>query len=249
VEGRDILVQAKRDGLSSKQLKDAATELGKLRAQGINPDKVLDNAKGSDKPGHEWPPIITLSDPEDNYFKSGSAELSQKFRNDLNGPILSRILELTKTFDVDIIEVVGHTDERPVGAHLSNLDRDLLSVLTGSTNIASIVASDNAGLGLARAVSVVSVLRRQKSLTPYRILPLSGGQLIDTNETLATSGLPADILQRRRIEIRLRKFTPHDFSVSALPPANAKPQRQKPTPSPARRPVPQAAPLTIFPRR
>jgi hypothetical protein len=148
--------------------------------------------------------------------------------------------------------VVGHTDEQPVGAHQSNLDRDLLSVLTGQNNIATIVAGDNAGLGLARAVSVVSVLSRQQSLSHYRILPLSGGQLIDTNETLATSGLPANILQRRRIEIRLRKFTPH-ASVSALsaPPADPKPQQKPPSSPPTRRadPKPQQRPPSAPPAR
>jgi flagellar motor protein MotB len=263
VEGRNVVTQAKRDGISPEQLKDAAGELGRLQTQGISPSKALHDAQtighipsdqlpgvlqrglsqaqAANKPGHQWPPIITLSEAEGNYFKSGSAELSTKFRNDLNGPILSRILDLAKMYDVDIIEVVGHTDEQPVGAHQSNLDRDLLPVLTGSTNVATIVAGDNAGLGLARAVSVVSVLRRQQPLAPYRILPLSGGQLIDTNQTLATSGLPADILQRRRIEIRLRKSEPTSVTARPIGPAPAPkpPPRQKPTPaSPPPRPAP-----------
>ena len=272
VEGRDVMAQAKRNGLSEKQLKDAAANLGKLQAKGVKPEKALRDAETvgqipseelagvlrrglaeSGEPGHQWPPIIDLRETDGHYFKSGSAELSPGFRNALNGAILARILELAKEYDVDIIEVVGHTDEQPVGAHQSNLDRDLLSVLTASTNIGSIVASDNAGLGLARAVSVVSVLRRQQSLARDTILPFSGAQLIDTNERLATSGLAVDIPARRRIEIRLRKSTPHDVSVTALPTAPTTvpkpPPRQKPAPAPSpTRPAP-AMPWTFFPMR
>jgi hypothetical protein len=40
-------------------------------------------------------------------------------------------------------------DEKPLGVHQSNLDRDLLLVLRNETGIRSIVPADNAGLGLA----------------------------------------------------------------------------------------------------
>src|SRR5439155_11662744 len=118
-------------------------------------------------------------------------------------------------YDVDVIEVVGHTDEQPIGIRTSNLDRGLLPILNGTSEIGTVVPADNAGLGLARAVSVVSVLLQNPALARYKILPLSGAQLINNDETLATSGVSADIPQRRRIEIRLRKSTPHDLSMSA----------------------------------
>ncbi len=40
------------------------------------------------------------------------------------------ILAKIKQFDVDVIEVVGHTDEQPLVLRQSNLDRDLVPVLT-----------------------------------------------------------------------------------------------------------------------
>jgi flagellar motor protein MotB len=40
---------------------------------------------------------------------------------------------------VDVIEVVGHTDEQPLGPRQSNLDWNLASVLRSSTNVASLV--------------------------------------------------------------------------------------------------------------
>jgi flagellar motor protein MotB len=192
--------------------------------------------------GHQWPPIISLSDAGGYHFKSGSAELSLEFRNDLSGPILARILDLVKQYDVDVIEVVGHTDGQPVGARLSNLDRDLLPVLKGTANIASVVPADNAGLGLARAVSVISVLLQNDALSRYKVLPLSGAQLTNNDETLATSGVPADIRERRRIEIRLRKSTPYDSSVKAST-APLVPDVRPPRPRP-RPPTPPAAAQT-----
>lgn len=76
-----------------------------------------------------------------------------------------------KKFDVDVIEVVGHTDEQPLGVRQSNLDGNLLSVLKNTTAVSTLVPADNAGLGLARAVSVVSVLRQSPLLTGYKIIP------------------------------------------------------------------------------
>jgi outer membrane protein OmpA-like peptidoglycan-associated protein len=136
----------------------------------------------------------------------------------------NEILEYIKKYDVDVIEVVGHTDEQPIGARQSNLDRDLLSVLKNTTSVASLTPADNAGLGLARAVSVVSVLRKSALLTGYKLIPLSGAQLVNTDETLAILGTPGDIPQRRRIEIRLRKSVPRDTTASLPSPVIAGPK-------------------------
>jgi hypothetical protein len=58
------------------------------------------------------------------------------------------------------------------------------------------------------------------------MIPLSGGQLIDTDETLALNGTSGgDVAQRRRIEIRLRKSTPHEAAASILQPQTAAPRR------------------------
>jgi hypothetical protein len=105
---------------------------------------------------------------------------------------------------------VGHTDEQPVGIRQSNLDRGLVPVLRNYADVTSLVPADNAGLGLARAVSVVGVLSRSPLLSRYKLIPLSGAQLVNTDETLAIDGsFPGDIQERRRIEIRLRKSSPH----------------------------------------
>jgi flagellar motor protein MotB len=168
--------------------------------------------------GHQWPPIIRMSEADGYYFKSGSAELSPTFQDTLINKTPNEILNYIRKYDVDVIEVVGHTDERPIGLRqYSNLDRDLLSVLKNETGVVSLIPADNAGLGLARAVAVVSVLRQSALLAGYKLIPLSGAQLVNTDETLAIAGSPGDIQQRRRIEIRLRKSAPSD-ATSSVPP-------------------------------
>lgn len=205
---------------------------------------------GAGPSGHQWPPIITLSDAAGYSFKSGSAELTPKLLDALTTKTPEEILTYIKKFDVDVIEVVGHTDEQPLGVRPTNLDRDLPSVLKGTSTIATLVPADNAGLGLARAVSVVSVLRQSSLLTPYKLIPLSGAQLVNTDETLAIDGAPRDDPQRRRIEIRLRKSVPRETTATvSSPPAPVvfpKPRRAQkqqqplslmPTPKPVRAPL------------
>jgi outer membrane protein OmpA-like peptidoglycan-associated protein len=170
------------------------------------------------KAGHQWPPIIDLSEANGHYFKTGSAELDPVFRAKLTTNVPERIFQLIKQYNVDVIEVVGHTDEQPISIRPSNLDQGLVPVLRNGAAIGSLVPADNAGLGLARAVSVVSVLRQSKLLADYKLVPLSGGPLVNTDETLALSGTPGDLRERRRIEIRLRKSSPHDAPIQYVTP-------------------------------
>jgi outer membrane protein OmpA-like peptidoglycan-associated protein len=178
---------------------------------------ILD-AVGHGTGGHQWPPIIALSDADGYLFKTGSAELSPGFLDKLANRIPAEIIENIKKYDVDVIEVVGHTDEQPLGLRQSNLDRDLPAVLNNGAGVASLIPADNAGLGLARAVSVVSVLRQSPMLAGYKLIPLSGAQLVNTDETLAIQGITTgDVPQRRRIEIRLRKSVPRETTATLAP--------------------------------
>lgn len=193
--------------------------------------------------GHQWPPIITLSEAGGYSFKSGSAELSPKLRDELASKTPGEILEYIRKYDVDVIEVVGHTDEQPISGRQSNLDRDLLSVLKNTADVASLIPADNAGLGLARAVSVVSVLRQSPLLTRYKLIPLSGAQLVNTDETLAISGVPGDDPERRRIEIRLRKSVPRPATANVV----LAPVVARPKPRPSVKPRSVAPPLSLAP--
>jgi outer membrane protein OmpA-like peptidoglycan-associated protein len=192
-------------------------------------DAIQRGITGSGPGGHQWPPIIALSDADGYQFRTGSAELSASFLGKLAHDIPAEIFETIKKYDVDVIEVVGHTDEQPLGLRQSNLDRDLPSVLNNEASVASLIPADNAGLGLARAVSVVSVLRQSPILAGYKLIPLSGAQLVNTDETLAILGTTTgDIPQRRRIEIRLRKSAPRDATASLAPTPMLAPSKPHP---------------------
>src|SRR5215471_16857869 len=84
-----------------------------------------------------------------------------------------------------MIENKVHTDEQAILQRFSNLDKQLLEVTKGASAVNTLLPADNAGLGLARSVSVVRVLEADPELKKFRILPLSGGQLIDTNDKIA----------------------------------------------------------------
>ncbi len=239
VESRNAMADLKKGGLSENDIRDQLADMERLKSRGISLDKAVRDAEivagiekvmpaagqpstppqmiadavsrglSGNQPGHQWPPIIRLSEADGNFFRTGSAELSPEFRERLLVSTPEQILALIRKYDVDVIEVVGHTDEQPVGLRQSNLDRDLVPVLRNYASIASLVPADNAGLGLARAVSVVSVLSRSPLLAGYRLIPMSGAQLINTDETLAIAGsFSGDVRERRRIEIRLRKSSP-----------------------------------------
>src|SRR5580692_4581199 len=188
-------------------------------------DTLARGLAGAGPSGNQWPPIIRMSEADGYFFKSGSAELSAAFHDTLVSKTPVEILDYIRKYDVDVIEVVGHTDERPIGIRQnSNLDRDLVSVLNNTAGVASLTPADNAGLGLARAVAVVSVLRQSPLLTGYKLIPMSGAQLVNTDETLAISGSPGDIQQRRRIEIRLRKSSTGEATGSLPATAAAVPR-------------------------
>jgi flagellar motor protein MotB len=206
-------------------------------------DAIGRGIAGPDPGGHQWPPIIALSDADGYQFKTGSAELGPSFLARLSYDIPAKIFDNMKKYDVDVIEVVGHTDEQPLSLRQSNLDRDLPSVLNNEAGVASLVPADNAGLGLARAVSVVSVLRQSPLLAGYKLIPLSGAQLVNTDETLAILGTTnGDIPQRRRIEIRLRKSVPRDTTPGIVPASMIGPPKPQPIARQPLFPAPRPAP-------
>ena len=245
VDSKTVVNEIEKSGVTVAELREGIANAAALHSNGIDVGKAIRDSefvaainramtKPGDPPvptqtvldtiarglavgssGHQWPPIIRMSEADGYFFKSGSAELSATFHDALITETPGEILKYIRKYDVDVIEVVGHTDERPVGVRQSsNLDRDLLSVLKNTAGVASLTPADNAGLGLARAVAVVSVLRQSPLLAGYKLIPLSGAQLVNVDETLAIAGSPGDIQQRRRIEIRLRKSAPNDATAS-----------------------------------
>jgi len=177
-------------------------ELAALVEKSVSASKRQDD---HDRNGHTWPPIINLSEADGYFFATRSAELTADFAAKLRTAVVDRLVEIGRSFDVDVIEVIGHTDERPVASGLSNLDRQLSSVMSGASDVGLLQPADNAGLGLARAVAVVKVLSAEPRLSAFRILPLSGAQLVGTDGRLTRWDERGDVRELRRIEIRMRK--------------------------------------------
>jgi flagellar motor protein MotB len=178
-------------------------QLAALIGKGIAASATHDEA--ALKEGHTWPPIINLSEAGGYFFATRSAELRPDFEAILRTAVTDKLLDIGASFQVDVIEVIGHTDERPVNNGLSNLDRELGLVMSGATGVGVLQPADNAGLGLARALAVVKVLSSEPRLRNFRILPLSGAQLIGTDGRLTRWDEQGDVRERRRIEIRMRK--------------------------------------------
>jgi flagellar motor protein MotB len=180
-------------------------EVVALMQKGLSASKPASDT--AHRVGHTWPPIINLSEADGYYFATGSADLTPDFELALNTVVVTRLLEIAETFDVDVIEVIGHTDEQPVSNRVSNLDRSLPSAtsVTWGSSAGALQWADNAGLGLARALAVVKVLSFDPRLRSFRILPLSAAQLIGTDGRLTRWDGRGDVRERRRIEIRMRK--------------------------------------------
>ncbi|AZO66241.1 hypothetical protein EOC93_02520 [Mesorhizobium sp. M6A.T.Ce.TU.002.03.1.1] len=162
------------------------------------------NASAVTAKPHDWPPIINLSELDGYNFDTGSAELSDRFKTRLRD-LSKTIAGIATSYGVDVIEVIGHTDEQAMSGQSSNMDKGLQPVLAGKVAVGALHPADNAGLGLARAISVTSILRDMPELQGFTILPMSGGQLILPGDRLTDGAQAGDVKARRRIEIRVRQ--------------------------------------------
>lgn len=222
VAANDELQRLKEDGVTAERLaslQKAADELQKtvavLKESGLSTTdaKALSDRlkallkneqKQAESKPHEWPPIINLSEAGGYFFQSGSAELAGPFEEKLRGSISDQIAQSLEQYQVDIIEVIGHTDEQPISRATSNLDQSFIDVLAGKKPISEVLPADNAGLGLARAIAVANVLKADGKLKVATILPMSAAQLVLPGDTL-TTGQAGNVESRRRIEIRIRR--------------------------------------------
>ncbi len=167
------------------------------------PGKLEEMLKGNIQP-HEWPPIINLSEAGGYYFTSGSAALTPAFESKLETSIADQIADNLERYKVDVVEVIGHTDEQRAARSTSNLDDASIGVIDGRLPVEALQPADNAGLGLARAIAVANVLKANAKLKDVTVLPMSAAQLVVPGDKL-TAGQAGDVQERRRIEIRIRR--------------------------------------------
>ncbi len=166
-------------------------------------DAELTKPQGAAK-AHDWPPIISMSDLDGYHFKTGSAVLSEGFKQKL-GQKSTDIAALARKYDADVVEVIGHTDEQPVSRRSSNLDINLRNVLDGAEPVSALHPADNAGLGLARALAVTEYLKRFADMKGLTLLPMSAAQMVLPGDHVTDGNHPGDQKTRRRIEIRVRQ--------------------------------------------
>jgi flagellar motor protein MotB len=215
VQARDTLRFYEEQELSPTEIAELKQTIQTIQAAGFSTENnlaldrrlqqllELENKRENARP-HEWPPIINLSEAGGYFFRSGSAELTGAFADKLRGSIANEIAENLQRYQVDVIEVIGHTDEQPISRASSNLDQEIIDVVEGEKPVTEIIPADNAGLGMARALAVVNVLKRNNKLEGTTILPMSGAQLVLPGDLL-TTGQAGDVESRRRIEIRIRR--------------------------------------------
>lgn len=161
-------------------------------------------------PKSELPPIKVFPESSNFKFPSGEAELSSGFKEYIHTQLGSEILAITQQYDVDVIEVIGHTDGQRVGGNESgvesNLDDNLEKVNLNQLPLSKLQPASNTDLGIMRALAVVQELKKSgKEIAKLNFRAYSAGQL------LLEDGSPAsvdreDTPERRRIEIRFTKL-------------------------------------------
>lgn len=205
VELAPTIALLRDSGLTDVTIREWVPTIKELAAKGLSGKDVIELVeKARTAKPHEWPPIISLSELGGYNFDPGSADLSENFRTKLREKS-GEIANTAKKYEVDIIEVIGHTDEQTMSGDSSNMDRGLKSVLERKEPVGFLHPADNAGLGLARAISVAKFLEAMPELKGFTILPMSGGQLILPGDKLTDGSQSGDVKARRRIEIRVRK--------------------------------------------
>lgn len=180
---------------------------------------------------HKEPPNIVLSEGKDYTFSSGTAEITAEFTERFRKNEMAKIIEaLNSPSNVEIVEVVGHTDLKPIPkGRPSNLDLKLSSVFGGGGSISTLSFGSNTDLGMARAVAVKGLIEeclkeieesndgRLSEAGAARISKLvfrtySAAHLFPAaqdereSDPVGASGEGADLESDRRIEIRFTRF-------------------------------------------
>ena len=156
---------------------------------------------------NQFLPVFDLADARGFSFDLGSPNPTQSFITNLESDITPRIIEIIQDpqFDIQAIEIIGHTDKSRIWRSTSNIDTQLELHLDNAVEREPIQAGDNAGLGLARALAVRNLLLQNEVLADFPIHVLSAAYAIAPD---IAEGEELTDRQRRRIEIRLRSTLP-----------------------------------------
>lgn len=155
------------------------------------------------------PPIIVIEDEAAYRFASGSAEIPLPMITYIKNKIVPEIERNTKEYQINVVELIGHTDGQANGASNSNLDENLEKVAHAQEAVSNLRSGSNADLGLMRALSVVRLLRdiqtKTGQLRGLTFRAYSAAQLILPTGNFAPINRHPDAT-RRRIEIRFTRL-------------------------------------------
>lgn len=165
-------------------------------------------SSASDKTSKGVPPILVIEDKGAYRFASGSAEIPKPMSTYIWKKIVPEIERKTKEYQINVVEVIGHTDGQANGAVTSNLDINLEKVAGAKMPVRNLHSGSNADLGLMRSLAVVRVLRdiqtKNGRLKGLKFRAYSAAQLILPNGDFAPINRNPDAT-RRRIEIRFTR--------------------------------------------
>jgi flagellar motor protein MotB len=157
------------------------------------------------------PPIIVIQETGSYQFQSGSAALPESLTRYIRQQLVSQIETNAAEYQIDVVEIIGHTDGQVNQGGLSNLDQVLETVATGNNSLNQLSPGSNADLGLMRALAVVKILQeiqqKEGRLKGLQFRPYSAAQLVTPSGTFAETNRNPDG-KRRRIEIRFTRLGP-----------------------------------------
>lgn len=192
-----------------KQLANRETEIEQLKnaVQNLENEKQALEAQMQEA-SLGVPPIIVIPDNVAFRFPAGSATLSPALKQYIWGGLYTEIERNKTKYNIDTIEIIGHTDGQPNSNARSNLDNNLEQSVA-SNRLNQLSAGSNADLGLMRALAIVNelkVIQKQPGkLDGLQFRAYSAAQLYQLDGRLAPVNRRSDDT-RRRIEVRFTKL-------------------------------------------
>ncbi len=189
-----------------KDLQEKANRTEELERQ-VAALRLLQLKSGSTST--DAPPIIVIEDQEAYRFASGSAEMPPSMDTYIKNKIVPEIERHTQEYQINVVDLIGHTDGQANGSIDSNLDLNLEKVASAQQPVTNLTSGSNADLGLMRALAVVRVLSdiqtKNGRLKGLKFRAYSAAQLILPNGDFAQINRKPDAT-RRRIEIRFTRL-------------------------------------------
>lgn len=108
-------------------------------------------SSAADKTSKGVPPILVIEDKGAYRFASGSAEIPKPMSTYIWKKIIPEIERKTKEYQINVVEVIGHTDGQANGTVTSNLDINLEKVAGAKMPVRNLKSGSNADLGLMRS--------------------------------------------------------------------------------------------------